>query len=245
MTHKSIIEAALFISTDPLSLDQIARISGINSLGHLKELLESLQKDYKERGIEIVSTQDGWTMQVRQEMLPKVAHLTPYSDLGEGPKRTLALVTLKEPVRQSEIIKAQGNKAYSYIKDLAKRGLVVSEKQGHTKVLKLTQEFERYFGEERAKIREQLQKHLESLNRVKQPKDKPAHEGEAFDFIEEARKSRDKARTSVAPKKPKLDEEEEDEPEEEEKAAHKEAPSEKPQEKLIKASHDHAFQEID
>ncbi|HDD72607.1 MAG TPA: SMC-Scp complex subunit ScpB [Candidatus Aenigmarchaeota archaeon] len=161
MEAKKIIEAALFISTRPIMLNELGRLSGIHSLGHVKEILQELQREYEGRGLEIIQTQDGWQMQVRPELLPRVAHLTPYSDLSGGCKRTLALVVFKEPVKQSEIIKIQGNKAYSYIKELIKRGLIKAEKRGHTKILHLTQEFERYFGEEREKIRERMREMVE------------------------------------------------------------------------------------
>ena len=154
--HKKLAEAALFMATKPLGLDELAEIMGINSLGFVKQIMEELQKDYEGRGMEIVNTPDGWSVQVRQEFLPKIAHLTPYHDLSEGTKRSLALVVYKEPIRQSNLIKAQGNKAYSYVKDLTKKGLIRAEKDGRTKLLYLTPEFERYFGEERKAIREKM-----------------------------------------------------------------------------------------
>jgi len=156
MEHEKILEAALFISAKPLMLDDLGKILGVNSLGYVKTILEKLQKEYEQRGIEIANTREGWTMQVKPEILPNVSHLTPYSDIPEGCKRTLALIAYKEPAKQSEIIKIQGNKAYSYIKLLARKGLISIEKKGHTKVLKLTKEFERYFGAEKEKIKEML-----------------------------------------------------------------------------------------
>jgi segregation and condensation protein B len=174
--QKKIIEAAMFISSSPLSLDYLGRISGLNSLGYVKEMVESLQKDYENRGIEIVKTPQGWIMQVRQDLLDRVAHLTPYSDMSEGCKRALALVVYKEPVKQSEIIRMQGNKAYSYIKYLLKRDLIRAEKTGHTKILRLTQEFERYFGEEKEKIKE----HLRGM--IKEPVKPKRQEKEAEEY---------------------------------------------------------------
>lgn len=232
MMHKKILEAAIFISSSPMTLDQLARVTGINSLGHVKELMEGLQRDYEGRGLELVNTPEGWIMQVRQELLPRVAHLTPYSDLAEGPKRTLALVTLKEPVKQSEIIKMQGNKAYSYIKDLGKRGLITSEKEGHTKILKLTQEFERYFGEEKSKVKEQLQKHLELSAKEGEPVYEDGCSEEGPEFLEK-KPAKEKAKVSVKKVKAE-DEDEEPESETEEKGEEK-----------VKASHDHAFEEIE
>lgn len=241
--HKKVMEAALFISSSPLTLDQLARITGVNSLGHVKEMVESLQKDYEGRGVEIFGSSDGYSMQVRAHVLPKVAHLTPYSDLAEGPKRTLALVTLKEPVKQSVIIKMQGNKAYSYIKDLKKRGLVLTEKQGHTKILKLTQEFERYFGEEKSKIKEQLERHLQASGKEGEPVyDEPEDEEDTPKPKSDKTSVIKQGAAKEVPKKADefgSEDDEEDEPEDEEEKA--EAKSGK----KLASSHDHAFQEID
>jgi segregation and condensation protein B len=248
MEHKNVLEAALFISSQPLTLDRLAKISGINSLGHLKELLESLQKDFEGRGLELANTPEGWVMQVRPALLPRVAHLTPYSDLAEGPKRTLALITLKEPVKQSVIIKMQGNKAYSYIKDLIKRGLIVPEKEGHTKILKLTMEFERYFGEEKSRIKEKLQRYMESPKKEGEPVYEDPMETAKEEKYLDNKPAKEKARDSVikqeaAKQVPESkgdefngneDEEEPDEVEESKKG--KKGPA---------ASHDHAFQEIE
>lgn len=153
----SVVEAALFISPRPLMLDDMARVAGVNSLGYLKGLLQKLQEEYADRGIEIVNTSEGWQMQVKQDFLPMVAHLTPYSDLSEGCKRALALIVYKDPLKQSELIKIQGNKAYSYLKSLERRRLIKREPHGRTKLLKLTQEFERYFGEGKERVKEELE----------------------------------------------------------------------------------------
>ncbi|MBN2042335.1 MAG: SMC-Scp complex subunit ScpB [Candidatus Aenigmarchaeota archaeon] len=153
---KRLIEAALFMSSRPLDIKELSRITGISSLGHLEEKLEDLAREYEKRGIEILKTPEGWWMQVQQDLLRKVSHLSKYSDLDDGHKRTLALVAYKEPIMQSEIIKTQGNKAYSYVKKLHKKGLIKAEKKGRTKVITLTSEFERYFGDQKEKIKQRL-----------------------------------------------------------------------------------------
>jgi segregation and condensation protein B len=154
--HKGLIEAALFMSSEPMSIGRLSKIIGVSSLGYIKGTLLELRDEYESRGIHLVETPDGWSFQVDRLHLHKVADLTPYADIPEGQKRTLALIAYKEPVTQSEVIKIQGNKTYAYIKSLASRGLIRTEKQGRTKVLSLTQEFERYFGAEKEKIKERL-----------------------------------------------------------------------------------------
>jgi segregation and condensation protein B len=239
MEAKKTLEAALFISTKPIMINELGKIAGVNSLGHVKELLQELQKEYSNKGVEVVQVQDGWIMQVRPEVLPSVSHLTPYSDLSGGVKRTLAIVAYKEPVLQSEVIKHQGNKAYSYVKELVKKGLVKAEKKGHTKELNLTQEFERYFGEDRKTIKERMRRMMET------GEEEPEPEGESEEpqYIDEKPK-KEKVKVSVQ------EEDEDDEPEEEpevEGQGDSEGDSQKETKgvKKVRASHDHAFKEMD
>ena len=156
MDEKRLVEAALFISQKPLDLQDLAKITGLSSLGFLKQTVEELKKEYEGKGIHIIEAGGAWQMSVPTELLPQVAHLTPHQDLAEGPKRSLALILYKEPVKQSEIIKAQGNKAYSYIKALRKIGLITVEKTGHTNILSVAKELENYFGMKKEAIKEQL-----------------------------------------------------------------------------------------
>lgn len=158
---KRILEAALFVADRPMRVEELSRVSG-HSPGHVRKALVELVEEYDGRALEIAETPEGWHMRVRHDILPRVAHLTPHSDLSEGCKRALALVLYKEPVKQSEIVKMQGNKAYGYIKKLRKKGLVKAVKKGHTMVLELTQEFESYFGERKEKLRDRLEGALES-----------------------------------------------------------------------------------
>jgi len=174
---KNLIEAALFMSSDVLSVEQISRITGLKAK-EVEERLAELEKEYAERGVEIVQGPEGWGMRVKPDILPKVAHLTPYSDLRGGHRRTLALVAYKEPVTQSEVVRIQGNKAYGYIKKLVKKGLIKTEKQGRTKILMLTKEFERYFGEEKERIKEMLQQGMEKTGEKKEKAEEPGEDGE-------------------------------------------------------------------
>lgn len=166
--NKRLLEAALFMASRPMGLKELARIAGLGSLGHARGLLQELQAEYAGRAMVIEEIPTGWEMRVRSGLLPRVAHLTPYADMPEGCKRTLALVAYKEPITQSEVIRTQGNKAYSYIKQLIRMGLVKAEKEGRTRVLGLTREFENYFGEEREKIRAELDRQLAQMPKKKE-----------------------------------------------------------------------------
>src|SRR3989338_7489127 len=160
--QKNLVEAALFMATKPLQLGELIRITGMGSLGYLKGVIKNLQEEYVERGLEIVDTPEGLQMKVKKEYLPRVANLTPHSDLSEGHKKTLGLVIYKEPLKQSDLVKVQGTKVYFYVKDLEKRGLIKSERSGHTKILKATANLENYFGETKEEIKKRIINSLEA-----------------------------------------------------------------------------------
>ena len=71
-------------------------------------------------------------------------------------KRTLAIIIAKQPVKQSTVVKIQGNKAYDYLRALEKRGLIKTEKFGRTRIISLTKNFEEYFGKSIEEIRKEL-----------------------------------------------------------------------------------------
>lgn len=155
---KALIEAALFVSETPLSLYSLSKISGITSTKEIKKILEVIKKELEKdsRGIELALTGEGYQLQVKDQFLEKVANLTTYSDISRGALRTLSIVTLKQPILQSEIVKIQGNKAYNYIKSLEKKKLIKTEKAGRTKKINTTKEFERYFGKSLKEIQGRL-----------------------------------------------------------------------------------------
>lgn len=155
---KALIEAALFVSENPLSLYTLSKISGISSTKEIKKILEQLKKEFdnSSRGILLALTPEGYQLQVKDQFLEAVAGLTTYADISKGALRTLSIVALRQPIFQSEIVKIQGNKAYNYIKSLEKKKLIKTEKAGRTKKINITKDFERYFGKSLKEIQERL-----------------------------------------------------------------------------------------
>jgi len=156
--QKALVEAALFVSENPVSIRKLSEITGITSTKDLKDILSTIKKelDVNSHGIELALTPEGYQFQVKDKFLERVSGLTTYSDVSKGALRTLSLVALRQPMLQSEIIKIQGNKAYNYIKNLEKKGLIKTEKVSRTKSITTTKEFERYFGKSLNDIRERL-----------------------------------------------------------------------------------------
>ncbi len=160
MNKKALVESALFVSDKPISTGKLAEITGLPE-NEIKIILDEIIKDHSEenRGAELVETPEGYEFRIKPQYRDKIARLAPMSDLTEGQLRTLALVVaIKPPVKQSAIVRYQGNKAYGYIGQLETKGLIKTEKSSRTKIVKLTDEFEKYFG----KSIEELKKLLEN-----------------------------------------------------------------------------------
>lgn len=159
MNPKALLEATLFVSDKPLSLERLSKIVGVGNPEKIKKLIEEIKKELEkeDRGIELAETPEGYELRVKQEYREKVAKLAPFADLSDGMLRTLAIVAIKQPIKQSTIVKFQGNKTYGYVASLEAKGLIRTEKAGRTKIITTTPEFERYFG----KSTEELKKMLE------------------------------------------------------------------------------------
>ena len=144
-THdKAAIEALLF-ATNGLTLDDIAKRTGMNKKA-AEEILEELELEHEtdERGIHVIQEGSIWKMSVKPEMTVQIRDLLP-PDLPAGLTKTLAIIAAKKPVRQSIIVKIRGNKAYDHVKKLVKLGFITAERRGNTQILDLTQRFFDYF----------------------------------------------------------------------------------------------------
>ena len=174
---KALVEAALFMSSNPLTMKDLSRITGLASEQKLKDIIDELKEDYEhpQKGFELAMLGDSYHFRVKQPYLDKVAMLTPHADLSDGMLRTLGLVALKQPVNQSYIVKVQGNKTYDYVKNLEKRGLIKTQKSGRSKIITTTKEFEKYFGRSIEEIKNSLENVMESG----QPRDN--HSSEAVE----------------------------------------------------------------
>ncbi len=136
------------MSPKPLSLKALSRVLGVEQGPVLLKIAEDAMKEFNEANpaLEIVRLGERYSMRVKRDIIDKVSHLAVSPELGRAVLRTLALIALRQPVKQSDIVKVIGNKAYEYIKELEARGIVRSEKSGNTKLLTTTKKFEEYFG---------------------------------------------------------------------------------------------------
>ncbi|HLC72830.1 MAG TPA: SMC-Scp complex subunit ScpB [Candidatus Nanoarchaeia archaeon] len=161
MNDKHKVEAILFTTGRFMHLDEIAKVCEIGSVGYVKELLEELKKDYEQRdsALTVMQQEELVKLNIKKEYGFLANKLMSDSEMDSPTTKTLAVIAYKQPVLQHEIIKMRGNKAYDHIKILKERNLITTEKQGRSRLIKLTPQFYNYFDTAAEEVKEQF-KHL-------------------------------------------------------------------------------------
>ncbi|MDP1694859.1 MAG: SMC-Scp complex subunit ScpB [Candidatus Woesearchaeota archaeon] len=158
MSDKHKVEAILFTTGRFMGLEEIAKVCEIGSVGYVKDLLEELKKDYEQRdsALTLVHQDDMVKLNIKKDYGYLANKLMADSEMDSPTTKTLAVIAYKQPVLQHEIIKIRGNKAYDHIKILKEQNLIVTEKQGRSRLIKLTPQFYNYFDTAAEEVKEQF-----------------------------------------------------------------------------------------
>ena len=143
---KSKIEAVLFVTGKPLEIKEIAEILEVDEFETEEAMLE-LISDYSSReGALEIDDENGYILQVKEEHLDIVNKLCPV-ELSPAVLKTLTIIALKEPVRQSDLKDFRGAMIYEHVAELVEKGFVkkTDDKKGRSFMLKTTPKFASYF----------------------------------------------------------------------------------------------------
>lgn len=143
---KSRIEAVLFLTGKAVTLKEIAEILKAEE-PEIEDSMLELIMDYSSRnGALEIDDENGYILQVRDEYMDIVEKLCPV-DISNAVLKTLTVIALKEPIRQSELKEFRGASAYEHVQELVDKGLVSrkKDKNGRSYNLKTTPKFEEYF----------------------------------------------------------------------------------------------------
>ena len=142
---KSKIEAVLFVTAKAMQPTEISEILKV-PVEDVESALLDLMFNYSSReGALEIDDEDGYILQVKAEHLDIVEKLCPV-DLKPAVVKTLTVIALKEPIRQTELKEIRSN-AYEHIQELIEKGLVsrTKDKNGRSYNLKTTPKFAEYF----------------------------------------------------------------------------------------------------
>jgi segregation and condensation protein B len=129
-THqfKSILEAALLTSAEPLSVLELKKLSEVSlDNRQMEELLEELAQDWQERSVELTRVATGWRFRAKPEMQQYLDRL----NLQKPPRysravlETLAIISYHQPATRGDIEEIRGVSVSSQIlKTLETRGWI-------------------------------------------------------------------------------------------------------------------------
>ncbi len=146
MSLKSRIEAVLFITSTAMTIKEISAILGENP-DEVESTMLDLIMDYSSRESALeIDDEDGYILQVRQDYMDIVEKLVPI-EMKPSHLKTLSIIAVKEPIRQSKLIELRGQVARDHVKDLMEKGLIERkrDKKHRFYLIKTTPKFGEYF----------------------------------------------------------------------------------------------------
>jgi segregation and condensation protein B len=147
MEGEKLIEAALFVSSEPVAIGELSKISGLGK-ARVKKAVEKLMHSYRkmESALEIRRIgEDKYFMQAKDAFSAPLVELVKPA-VGDEILKTLAIIALRQPVTQAEVVRARGHSAYQHVKELIGKEFISARPKGRTKELSTTDKFADYFG---------------------------------------------------------------------------------------------------
>jgi segregation and condensation protein B len=124
----AIIEAIIFASETPLTVDRVAEIMLDTEKKEIVDLLEKLVRKYEERGggFCLMEVAGGFQFRTRQDLAPWIRKLKAARPamLSPAALETLAVVAYRQPLVKSEIDRIRGVDASGALKGLLEKKLV-------------------------------------------------------------------------------------------------------------------------
>ena len=106
-TDKNLVEAILFSASEPLDISTIK--SKMKSGTDVMEILYQLQKDYSERGVNLVNLANKWSFRTSGDLSNKLKkEIIVQKKLSKAAIETLAIIAYHQPVTRSEIEEIRG-----------------------------------------------------------------------------------------------------------------------------------------
>ena len=126
--NKRVIETALLCAQEPLTVADLTRlfVDDVTS-NDIDEMLQVIQHEWDDKGMELVHIATGWSFQSRLSMREYLDRLTPEKPprYSRAVMETLAIIAYRQPVTRGEIEEIRGVAVSSNVmKQLEDRGWV-------------------------------------------------------------------------------------------------------------------------
>jgi segregation and condensation protein B len=149
INEKRLVESILFSASKPVGINEIKETTKLTPK-KIKKILDELIEDFnvnrkQETSMEIVKAGDKYTMQVKKKYADQSIMITK-PEINSNLLKTLTLIAFHQPLKQSNLRRMIGVKAYEHVDELAIMKMVHTKKHGSTEMLTTTKFFPEYFG---------------------------------------------------------------------------------------------------
>lgn len=149
LKEKRLVESVLFSASKPVSVKEIKDATNLTS-SKVKKTLNELIEDYNvsrksDTSLEIIKAGDKFTMQVKKSFSDQSVMIAD-PEIETNLLKTLTLIAFHQPLKQSNLRRMIGTKAYEHVDELASKKLIHTKKHGSTEMLTTTKLFPEYFG---------------------------------------------------------------------------------------------------
>lgn len=170
------IEAALYASGRPLSLEELQKAAGTDSSNKAIKIARELAQTINSylHALELIELQDGsFALQLKLQYNNVVRKFATKPFLSHATLKTLSCVAYMQPATSKQLVEIRGSQVYGHLKLLVQSGFLTYQRLGRLKIYQTTKKFQDYFGIDGNldKLKKKLVKEIKGKNTtVTQPK---------------------------------------------------------------------------
>lgn len=152
--HRAVVEALLFVSSKPLSMDNLSEASGVEK-AELERILIALQEEYSSdsRGFSLEEVADGFQLRSDPRFSSQIGKLFAARSrrrMTRSSLESLSIIAYRQPVTKAEIEQIRGVDTGAVLKTLLSLAMIRilgrKEAPGRPILYGTTREFLEYFG---------------------------------------------------------------------------------------------------
>ncbi len=143
------VEAALYASGRPLTVEEIAHVAGTASerraTAFAREVARTVNGSMQ--AVEVVEyAGPKFAMQLKAQYTQTARKFATRPLLSRAALRTLSFIAFFQPISAADLVLRRSSTVYQHLKELEEVGFVVGERQGRSKAYRTTGRFAEYFG---------------------------------------------------------------------------------------------------
>jgi len=143
------VEAALYASGRPLSVEEIVKVSGTASERKAATIAREVAKSVNGsmQAVEVVEySGPKFAMQLKAQYTQTARKFATRPLLTRAALRTLSFIAFFQPISSAELVLRRSSTVYQHLKELEDVGFITSERKGRSRAYKTTNRFAEYFG---------------------------------------------------------------------------------------------------